>query len=59
MAAHDLAGHRPPLSVSVNTADGWYPAIESSGATREGAWVAETHPTGDLLKWPTGSRLTL
>jgi hypothetical protein len=43
----------------LNTADGWYPAIDSSRATREGAWVAETHQTGDLSKWSTGTRLTL
>jgi hypothetical protein len=25
----------------LNTADGWYQTIDSSGATREGAWVVE------------------
>jgi hypothetical protein len=35
----------------LNTADGWYPAIDSSGgATREGAWVAETHQTGGSVE---------
>ena len=43
----------------LNTADGWYPAIDSSGATREGAWVAEATKLVDLSKWPTGARLTL
>lgn len=35
----------------LNTADGWYPAIDSSGATRDGAWVAEATKLVD-----TGSR---
>jgi hypothetical protein len=32
----------------LNTADGWYPAIESSGATRQDAWVAEATKLVDL-----------
>jgi hypothetical protein len=43
----------------LNTADGWYPAIESSGATREGAWVAAVTALLNLSKWPTGTRLAL
>jgi hypothetical protein len=43
----------------LNTADGWYPAIDSGGATRDGAWVAEATALVDLSKWPTGTRLIL
>jgi hypothetical protein len=32
----------------LKTADGWYPAIDSSGATRESAWVAEPAKLVDL-----------
>jgi hypothetical protein len=51
----------------LNTADGWYPAIDSSGATRRGAWVAEAtklvdlsktanrHPADPIRCWPNGS----
>ena len=35
------------------------PAIDSSGATREGACVAEATKLVDLSKWWTGTRLTL
>ncbi len=50
----------------LNTADGWYPAIDSSGATREGAWgrrthraggsveTADRHPAGPIRCWPNG-----
>jgi hypothetical protein len=43
----------------LNTADGWYPAIDSSGATREGAWLPKPPNWWILSKWPTGTRLTL
>ncbi|VBA43734.1 hypothetical protein LAUMK13_04674 [Mycobacterium innocens] len=42
----------------LNTADGWYPAIDSGGI-RDGAWVAEATALVDLSKWPTGTRLIL
>jgi hypothetical protein len=43
----------------LNTADGWYPAIDSSGATRESASVVEATKLVYLSKWPTGTRLAL
>ena len=43
----------------LNTADGWYPAIESGGGIRDGAWVAEATELVDLSKWPAGTRLIL
>jgi hypothetical protein len=43
----------------LNTADGWYPAIDSGGAIREAPRVAEPTEMVDLSKWPTGTRLTI
>jgi hypothetical protein len=43
----------------LTTGDGWYPAIDSGGGIREGAWVGEATELVDLLKWPPGSRLIL
>jgi hypothetical protein len=43
----------------LNTADGWYPAIEDGGAIRDGAWVAEATDLVDLSSWPAGTRLIL
>ncbi|KAA8969107.1 IS1380 family transposase, partial [Mycobacterium sp.] len=37
----------------------WYPAIETDGGIREGAWVAEATELVDLTKWPPGTRLIL
>jgi hypothetical protein len=37
----------------LNTAGGWYPAIDSSGAIREGACVVGRTKLVDLSKWPT------
>jgi hypothetical protein len=34
----------------LNTADGWYPAIDSSGATREGTRGRRTHQTGGSVE---------
>lgn len=39
--------------------DAWYPAIDSDGGIREGAWVAEATDLVDLSKWPAGTRLIL
>ena len=33
---------------TLNTADGWYPAIETDGGIRDGAWVAEATALVDL-----------
>ncbi len=35
----------------------WYPAIDSDGGIREGAWVAEATDLVDLSAWPPGTRL--
>jgi hypothetical protein len=43
----------------LNTAGPWYPAIQTDGGIREGAWVAEATDLVDLSKWPAGTRLIL
>jgi hypothetical protein len=43
----------------LNTNDAWYPAIDSGGGIREGAWVAEATALVDLSAWPAGTRLIL
>ncbi|MGO8966247.1 IS1380 family transposase [Mycobacterium sp.] len=43
----------------LNNADAWYPAIDSGGGIREGAWVAEATNLVDLASWPAGTRLIL
>jgi len=37
----------------------WHPALQTDGAFREGAWVAEVTDMIDLSGWPEGSRLIL
>jgi hypothetical protein len=37
----------------------WYPAIDSGGGIREGAWIAEATTLVDLSAWPPGTRLIL
>lgn len=37
----------------------WYPAIETAGGIRDGAWVAEATDLVDLSAWPAGTRLIL
>jgi hypothetical protein len=37
----------------------WYPAIESGGDLRDGAWVAEATDLVDMSGWPAGTRLIL
>ena len=44
---------------SSTRADGWYPAIESGGGIRDGAWVAEATDLVDMSRWPAGTRLIL
>jgi DDE family transposase len=39
--------------------DCWYPAIESGGELRDGAWVAEATDLVDMSGWPAGTRLIL
>jgi hypothetical protein len=44
---------------TLNTTKSWYPAIESSGGIRDGAWVAEATDLVDMSRWPAGTRLIL
>ena len=37
----------------------WYPAIDTAGGIRDGAWVAEATDLVNLSSWPTGTRLIL
>ncbi len=43
----------------LGAADAWYPAIDTDGGIREGAWVAEATALVDLSAWPPGTRLVL
>ena len=44
---------------TLNLADAWYPAIDTDGGVRDGAWVAEATTLVNLATWPTGTRLIL
>lgn len=44
---------------TLNLAEGWYPAIDTDGGLREGAWVAEATTLVNLASWPPGTRLIL
>jgi hypothetical protein len=44
---------------TLNRGHGWYPAIDTTGQIREGAWVAEATTLVDLSSWPAGTRLIL
>ena len=43
----------------LTTTKSWYPAIDSHGGIREGAWVAEATDLVDLSAWPARTRLIL
>ena len=43
----------------LNTNDSWYPAIDSGGGIRDGAWVAEATSLVEMSGWPAGTRLIL
>jgi hypothetical protein len=43
----------------LNDAHAWYPAVDTDGAIRDGAWVAEATHLVDLSQWPSGTRLVL
>jgi hypothetical protein len=43
----------------LNTAQSWYPAIDSGGGIRDGAWVAEATSLVDMSSWPARTRLIL
>ena len=44
---------------TLNLGHGWYPAIDTDGGIRDGAWVAEATDLVDLSSWPAGTRLIL
>ncbi|ANW66323.1 transposase [Mycobacterium sp. djl-10] len=44
---------------TLNLAEGWYPAIDTDGGLRDGAWVAEATTLVNLNSWPPGTRLIL
>ena len=44
---------------TLNLAAGWYPAIDTDGGLRDGAWVAEATTLVNLATWPPGTRLVL
>ena len=44
---------------TLTIADVWYPAIDTDGGIREGAWVAEATGLLNLSSWPAGTRLIL
>ncbi len=44
---------------TLNLGDAWYPAIDSGGDIRDGAWVAEATDLVNLSTWPAGTRLVL
>ena len=43
----------------LNAGQCWYPAIDSGGGIRDGAWVAEATDLVDMSSWPAGTRLIL
>lgn len=46
-------------AVDTSTSPGWYPAIDSSGDIRDGAWVAEATTLVNLATWPARTGLIL
>jgi len=44
---------------TLNLADAWYPAIDTDGGIRDGAWIAEATGLVNLATWPPGTRLVL
>ena len=44
---------------TLNLGHGWYPAIDTDGGMRDGAWVAEATDLVDLSSWPARTRLIL
>ena len=44
---------------TLNLAERWYPAIDSDGQIRDGAWVAEATTLVNLATWPARTRLLL
>jgi len=44
---------------TLNLGQAWYPAIDTDGGIRDGAWVAEATGLVNLSNWPAGTRLIL
>ncbi len=44
---------------TLNIGQCWYPAIDTAGGIRDGAWVAEATDLVTLSSWPPGTRLIL
>jgi Transposase DDE domain group 1 len=44
---------------TLNIGKCWYPAIDTDGGIRDGAWVAEATDRVNLSSWPAGTRLIL
>ena len=44
---------------TLNIGQCWYPAIDTDGGIRDGAWVAEATDLVNLSSWPPGTRLIL
>ncbi|MCV7153983.1 transposase, partial [Mycobacterium pyrenivorans] len=44
---------------TLNLGQCWYPAIDTGGGIRDGAWVAEATDLVNLSSWPPGTRLIL
>jgi hypothetical protein len=44
---------------TLNLGQAWYPAIDTDGGVRDGAWVAEATDLVNLSSWPAGTRLIL
>jgi hypothetical protein len=44
---------------TLNRGDAWYPAIDTTGEIRDGAWVAEATDLVNVSAWPAGTRLIL
>ena len=56
---HPVDAHVQDAADTLNRAHGWYPAIDTDGEIRDGAWVAEATTLIDLSSWPAGTRLIL
>lgn len=44
---------------TLNLGQAWYPAVDTAGGIRDGAWVAEATDLVNLSTWPPGTRLIL
>jgi hypothetical protein len=40
---------------TLNIGQAWYPAIDTDGGIRDGAWVAEATDLVNLSSWPAGT----